>query len=123
MKVVVAGSRDLTHKEHLKTVHAAMVQWSKEHGAISHVVVGDCRGADEIAHYIARANDRPVTLHLAAWEEYGRSAGPRRNQEMIDSADGLVVVRYPDSRGAADVLRRAQAKGIPVVDVVLERPA
>jgi hypothetical protein len=41
---------------------------------------------------------------------------------MVRDADGLVVVRYRDSRGSKNVLGLAQEKGIPIVDVLLERP-
>jgi hypothetical protein len=127
VKVIVAGSRDLDHMEHDHVIAEAMSRWLREHGQCTPleqvtVLCGECRGADAIGSAIAQASGMPVQSCPADWKTHGRSAGPHRNQHMVDEADGLVVVRYPDSRGSADVLRRAQAKGIPVVDVVLERP-
>lgn len=62
----------------------------------------------------------PVERYEADWSR-GPKAGPERNMNMIAVSDGLVVCRFADSRGSADVHERAVKKGIPIVDVVLER--
>lgn len=123
LTLVVAGSRDLGDGAYAH-VSAAIDRWCAEHanGKEVRIVEGGARGADRLAAQYARVRMVPHRQVRALWHVHGRGAGPIRNQQMIDEADGLVVVRFPDSRGSADVLRRARSRGIPVVDVVFERP-
>lgn len=120
--LVVAGSRDLTDA-HYPIVRDAIDRWCAALAwpANLRIVEGGARGADALAAFYCQARRVPHLRIHASWAEHGKAAGPKRNQRMIDMADGLVVVRYPDSRGSADVLRRARAAGIPIEDVVLER--
>ena len=94
----------------------------------THIVCGGCHdensgedaiGADMLAAHLALKAGVKIDLVPADWSQ-GKSGGPRRNQAMVDVADGLVCVRYPHSRGSADVVRRAETKGIPVVEMLLE---
>lgn len=119
--LIVAGSRDLTSDDY-PIVADAIDRWLREHGYPDVVIVeGGSRGADALAAQYCRVRLVAHRRENAGWAKHGRAAGPFRNQKMIDDADGLVVVRFPDSRGSADVLQRAKRKGIPIVDVVLER--
>jgi len=53
----------------------------------------------------------------AKWSKHGRAAGPIRNQEMIDECKPDLVVAFPGGRGTADMVRRAKAAGIRVIEV------
>ena len=44
----------------------------------------------------------------------GRSAGPIRNQAMLDEGRPDLVVAFPGHHGTADIVRRARAAGIKV---------
>ena len=117
-RVLVTGSRDWPDA---LTVHRALTELLREHGALA-VVHGACRaGADSIAaQWVAQAVRRsPGRVveepHPADWGRYGRKAGPLRNQRMVDlGADLVLVFTYGDSRGTADCARRAEKAGIPV---------
>lgn len=125
--LVVAGSRDLKDKDY-PLVAEAIDRWRVEHHGVHHpatnpltILEGGCRGADALAWtYCWFRTELRHERACADWKAHGKAAGPIRNQAMIDHADGLVVVRFRRSRGSADILRRAQAKGIPIVDVVLD---
>lgn len=64
--------------------------------------------------------DDPHFEHLqfpADWSRHGKAAGPIRNQQMLDEGKPDIVVAITDkpleeSRGTADMVRRAQAAGI-----------
>ena len=43
------------------------------------------------------------------------SAGPIRNQEMLDKENPDIVVAFPGGRGTQDMTSRAQNKNIKVV--------
>lgn len=81
------------------------------------VLSGGARGADR--HAIAWAKKRGIR-HIemkADWKTYGRFAGPIRNQRMIDEGKPDVVIAFPGGRGTADMIRRAEDNGIPVIRV------
>jgi hypothetical protein len=62
----------------------------------------------------------PVTSQM--WTEEGKSAGPRRNQYMVDKgADLCLAFIYDDSAGAARCADMAQKAGIETVRIRLER--
>lgn len=51
---------------------------------------------------------------------FGKSAGPRRNAEMARYATHALVIHH-GSRGSLDMVRRARAKKLDVVEVRVER--
>lgn len=110
MKVIIAGSRDFTGDIKLvgKIVEASGFK-------ITEVISGTAKGADQAGDVWATVNGIPVKLFFANWDTFGRSAGPRRNQEMADYADALIAIKtHPDSRGTNDMIRRAEAKGLKI---------
>jgi hypothetical protein len=54
----------------------------------------------------------------ADWKKHGPSAGPKRNQQMLDEGKpGIVYVFHDDiesSKGSKDMKRRAEKAGIKV---------
>ena len=57
----------------------------------------------------------PCRRFPADWARFGRAAGPLRNAAMAAVADAAVVYWRPGSRGSADMVRAAQARGLRVV--------
>jgi hypothetical protein len=113
VRVLVCGGRhfrdlDLV-RETLRRVHA-------EH-RISAVVSGNCRGADQCAEAWAADNFIPVDRHRAEWTVHGKAAGPIRNQQMIDKGKPGLVVAFPGGRGTSDMVRRARAAGVRIIEV------
>jgi hypothetical protein len=108
--LIVCGGRDY---EDSRTIWRTLdeVRWKRGIAKIKH---GGCRtGADAIAHGWAEKYGIPVEVFDADWEAHGKAAGPMRNQKMADSgADGCIA--FPGGRGTADMIRRAEAAGIPV---------
>jgi hypothetical protein len=126
-RLIVAGSRGLRLR-HVNNVRDAIRMFVDMYWRPTHIVCGGCHdensgedaiGADMLGAHLALKAGVKIDLVPADWSQ-GKSGGPRRNQAMVDVADGLVCVRYPHSRGSADVVRRAETKGIPVVEMLLE---
>lgn len=57
----------------------------------------------------------------AKWSVLGRSAGPKRNKEMADYADALLLIWNGMSAGSASMRRFARFAGKPVLEIVLPR--
>lgn len=111
MRVLVCGDRSWSNRG--KVMHRFL-----ELPNDTVVIHGDAEGADRIADAVAMVRGMPREAFPAEWEKYGRAAGPRRNQRMLDEGrPDLVIAFHSDlkhSRGTADMVRRAQAAGVPV---------
>ena len=59
--------------------------------------------------------EREEIVFPAEWDKYGVSAGPIRNQKMIDEGKPDLVFAFPGGRGTTDMIRRAAVAGIRVV--------
>lgn len=86
MKTIIAGSRSLTDYE-------AIVRDVRESGfTITEVVSGRARGADSLGERWAQDNAIPLALFPADWDRHGRAAGPIRNGQIDEYADGIIAV-------------------------------
>jgi hypothetical protein len=130
--VLVTGSREW---KDWRTFSRAMVELQVQHAEMYYdsqgepvdydtegwvIVHGACpTGADAMADEWASVNFMTVERHPAQWDQFGRGAGFRRNQEMVDlGADiclGFIINGANKSRGTRDCLRRAVSADIPVL--------
>ena len=77
----------------------------------------DYSGADEGAERWAALEGVEVTRFPADWATHGRSAGPIRNSLMLAEGRPDVVIAFPGGRGTEDMVRKARAAGVPVIEV------
>jgi YspA, cpYpsA-related SLOG family len=83
----------------------------------SRLVHGAARGADALAADWAESQGIDVWAMPADWERNGRIAGPLRNQQMLDDAKPALVIAFPGGSGTRDMVRRAKAAGIEVIEI------
>lgn len=127
--ILVTGSRDWTDRE---AIHDALGQIDSRSRLPLVMIHGDAPGADTIAREYA---EHDGTWHVIAmpalWTLHGKSAGPRRNAEMVEALKLLRDCGYechvlafpmPDSRGTWDCVRKARAAGFEPVIVELASP-
>lgn len=81
------------------------------------VVHGGATGADKIAEGWAKDHCIPVLLYTADWKQYGKSAGPRRNAQMVSNHPTAIVLAFPmrGSLGTWSCVRIAKACGMKVI--------
>ncbi|MEH0552542.1 SLOG family protein [Streptomyces sp. B21-101] len=114
-RILVTGSRDWD--DELTVEGALAAACYQQVPAV--IVHGACRtGADAIASRWTRTH-RVIGLveesHPALWQWHGKSAGPRRNAEMVRlGADLCLAFIRNGSRGASHTARLAEQAGIPV---------
>ena len=87
------------------------------------VVSGGARGADSFGEAWAKARGIQTRVIRPDWKRFGRSAGFRRNGEIVAASQALVAFWDGESRGTADSIARAKARGIPVHIVRFGDPA
>lgn len=110
MRVLVTGSR---HGWHSGDLAAALERLRAEYPEAV-LVHGAAPGVDTQAATLWGSWGLRTEPHPASWRQYGKRAGPIRNQQMVDAgAEICVAFLEPGSRGTADCLARARAAGIP----------
>ena len=122
MRVLICGGRDLNPSLvwHWLEAHAtelcADALGRSSNVLITHVIQGGATGADTGAERWARASEVPVSCFRADWEQYGRQAGPLRNTRMLAEGRPDAVIAFQGGKGTADMVRKARAAGLPVVE-------
>ncbi|MGQ3297700.1 DUF2493 domain-containing protein [Reyranella sp.] len=81
------------------------------------IIHGGAFGADSCASEWAYKRGVPEQRFAADWKTHGRAAGPIRNQQMLDEGRPDLVVAFPGGTGTADMVRRAKAAGVRVIEV------
>jgi hypothetical protein len=111
LKVLICGDRNYSNRDKIRKFLESL-----DTGDI--VIQGYCRGADMIAHEEA-TNLQMISISVPAqWNLYAKSAGPVRNQKMLDLFRPHFVAAFHDdfdnSRGTRDMVKRAKNAGIEV---------
>jgi YspA, cpYpsA-related SLOG family len=108
MKVIVAGSRDITDTG---LVHQAITESGF---AFTELVSGGAGGVDYCGESLAALHGMPVKVFPADWRVYGRRAGMMRNRQMAHYADALVAVWDGESPGTYGMIEEMRRLGKPV---------
>lgn len=81
---------------------------------ITEVVCGLARGADIYGRkWAVCVAGLPVKDFPADWKKYGLAAGPLRNTEMAEYADGLIAFQWDGSRGTANMVSQMMNRNKP----------
>jgi hypothetical protein len=124
MRVIIAGSRDITDYE---TIKRAV---SESGFKITEVVSGRARGVDRLGERWARANDIPIAYFSADWDnvdtpgaviktnKYGKKynavAGHWRNEKMAKYAEALIAIWDGKSSGTKNMIDLARERGLKI---------
>ena len=109
MKVIIAGSRNMQASDAWLIPEAVQ----RSGFEVTEVVCGVAKGADSLGAFWAAEHQIPVKMFPAQWSVYGRAAGPIRNKEMLDYADGLIVFIWNNSKGSANMLAQTKKANKP----------
>lgn len=103
-KLIICGSRDFNDYALMKTV---LDQVREKF----HIISGGARGADALGERYANEHNLQLTVIRADWDRFGRSAGPRRNLEMLKVADGIIAFWDGASRGTKHMIDETRKAG------------
>jgi hypothetical protein len=112
VKVLVCGDQEWKDKELIRYYLTRTLPSMGYH--ITDIIEGDARGADKLAGELA--NELMINLIKvpAAWEQFGRMAGPIRNVAMLQYEPNIVLAFHDDlsnSKGTLDMINKARRYG------------
>ena len=113
-KAIVCGGRDFEDYEGLSGVLDKIVKLYQ----VTAIVQGGARGADMLARRWALENGFPLEQYDEECSTYGKSAGPIRNQQMLEESGATVVIAFPGGNGTYDMIKRARrAEGVELIHI------
>lgn len=114
IKILICGSRDWHDEPPIRLLVASLLEVYEK----VFIVHGAQRGADQLAGKIGLELELEVLSVPARWKEFGRSAGPKRNQRMLDLVNPDRVFAFHEdidnSLGTKNMVRLSAARKITV---------
>ena len=110
-RIQITGARDYTNEE---TVKSALKEYIPEYCVVVH---GNCSGADKLCGKIAKKKGFKVEEFPAEWNKYGRTAGPIRNIQMLNTNPDVVLVFHhclEKSKGTKHCANEAKKRGLNI---------
>jgi YspA, cpYpsA-related SLOG family len=111
MKVLVCGGRRFNEVSLLNDTLNTF------RSSISVLISGNARGADQLGEQWAKTNGVEIDRYPAQWDIYGKSAGFRRNEQMLREGKPNVVIAFRGGAGTAHMVRTAKAANIKVWEI------
>lgn len=125
LAILVTGAREYSNK---KLVRNTLKNAVEDHEKII-LIHGGCSGADKLAGEVGLKLGFIVEVYPAEWKKYGKSAGPKRNKQMVDRLVEYKNLGYnikmfafhddiDNSKGTKNCVNIAQKNGI-AVDIIV----
>lgn len=112
--LLIAGSRTFEERELLYRVVDEVLAGDNE----AVIIEGGAAGADSLAKDYALEHGLELLEFKADWKQYGRAAGPKRNDEMVNyikEKDGEALYFWDEeSKGTKQCIESAKRKEVPV---------
>ena len=112
-KIVVAGGRSYTNYEVMATALDHLFSEAIGRRESIMIVSGAAKGADLLGERYAAEREYELLRMPAQWDTFGKSAGYKRNVEMANVANGVVVFWDGESKGAKHMIDIAESKNLP----------
>lgn len=113
-RVIIAGGRHMNDYALVEQKANAFLSRLFEEGEEVVIVSGAARGADRMGELYAENQGIECRTYSAKWDEYGKSAGYKRNTLMAENADALIAFWDGSSKGTKHMIDIAKKKGLPV---------
>jgi len=107
MNIAIVGSR--TFKDYDLLINTMR----RFQGEIDTIVSGGATGADSLGKRFADYWHIATMIFKPDWDKYGKSAGFRRNQHIVDYSDMVVAFWDGKSKGTKDTIEKARVAKKP----------
>ena len=117
MVLAFVGSRDWFNRDKIYEVMSKKKELAAKLGEDLTIVSGGAQGADSLSESVAKELGINVIVYNAQWKQYGKAAGPIRNQRILDDGRPDMVVAFR-KKGASKVtdnmLEKTRKRKIPI---------
>lgn len=119
-RVIIAGGRDFARmpsdREDVELMEKSMDKLLRNKKRSHRIVIlcGMAKGRDMAGKRYAEQRRFHVRYFPADWQQYGKKAGPIRNDLMAQNADALVAFWDGQSPGTKNMIETAQRYGLAV---------
>jgi len=120
MKLIIAGSRNLGNRLEWTFIEDLIMEFKIGHP--KQVISGGATGIDALGEEYAKGINTELIIFSADWKQYGKFAGPKRNREMAEYADALLLIWDGKSRGSSNIKSLMRHLNKPIYEVVLNFP-
>lgn len=104
MKLMIVGSRSITGFDLSPYITAE----------VDTVISGGAEGVDRLAEQYADSHRLSKYILRPRYDLYGRAAPLKRNEQMVDLADAILVIWDGQSKGTKYTLNYSKKKNKPV---------
>jgi predicted Rossmann fold nucleotide-binding protein DprA/Smf involved in DNA uptake len=104
MKLMIVGSRNITDFDLSQYIPTD----------VDAVISGGAEGIDSLAEQYADLHHLSKYILRPRYDLYGRAAPLKRNEQMVDFADAVLIIWNQESKGTKYTLDYAQKHGKPV---------
>jgi hypothetical protein len=115
MKLIIAGSRTIQVSP--QEIFELITHY-KLHP--TEIVSGTAGGVDRCGENFALNSYLPLKRFPAQWDLFGKSAGYKRNQEMANYADALLLIWDGQSKGSSHMKKIMEDLGKPVYEAIIK---
>lgn len=112
MKLLIVGSRSIRDFDLEGRVPSE----------IETIISGGADGVDTLAEQYADRHRLSKIIMRPQYQKYGRGAPLKRNDEMVDLCDRVLLIWDGKSKGTQHTLRYAQKKQKPIEIILVETP-
>jgi predicted Rossmann fold nucleotide-binding protein DprA/Smf involved in DNA uptake len=116
-KLIVAGGRDYDNYGELSYFLALFCHNRYIVPQDLVVISGTARGADSLGALWAREHGAELIEMPADWDQYGKSAGYKRNEQMAEAGTHLMAFWDRKSKGTKHMIDIARNKGLTVLEI------
>lgn len=109
MRTLVCGSRSIKDGPFVFQALDALNPWP------TCIISGMAHGPDKMAAAWAKYRGVPLEEHPAQWQTYGKSAGFKRNLEMLARAERVVAFWDLESKGTLHTIQEARKRNLTVI--------
>lgn len=109
MKLLIAGSRSI--KDFDLSPHIS--------DEVDTIISGGAEGIDSLAELYADKNRLSKFIVRPRYELYGRAAPVKRNKQMVDMADAVLIIWDGHSKGTMHTVKYAQKENKPLTLITI----
>jgi len=111
-KIAVVGSRGYNNYDYFEAQIKYLTM--NMQGDITFVSGGCSSGADKLIKDFCKEYNYELIEFLPNWDLYGKSAGFKRNQLIVEEATHLIAFWNKKSKGTESSVKLAEKKNIPI---------